>query len=166
MEVEPDNPFVIKTFTGRLVDPFYLTPEDVDIVDIAVALRHINRFNGHTCQPMPVDVHCVEVAEIIEDSGSSYYMEGLLHDASEAYLCDIPSPIKRRPEMAEYREAEERAQVAIAERYGLVYPWPEVVHLADAAAYKRDRERRFTHDRHYIPKGDFLSTFLRLGGAI
>jgi hypothetical protein len=163
----PDNPYLIRTFTGRLVDPFHLTPDDIDICDITVALANTNRFAGHTARPMPVSVHCVEVAEMLEDSGYDQRtcLTGLLHDASEAYLLDMPTPIKRRPEMSEYRLAEERAQTAICRRYDLIWPFPEAVHLADAAAYKRDRERRYAHTPAYVPsRGDFLTSFYRLGG--
>jgi hypothetical protein len=170
---EPDDPFVIRTFTGRLVNPFDLTPDDIDIIDIAVALSHINRFNGHTLHTLPVDQHCIEVSQIVEQSGSTYAMEGLLHDASEAYLCDIPSPVKRQPGMWAYREAEDKAHRAIAERFVLNYStggfykkgWPSAVHLADAGAYRRDCERRFAPDpppRH----GDFLDRYQELGGVI
>lgn len=42
---------------------------------------------------------------------------GLLHDASEAYLVDLPRPIKRS--MPSYVEAEHRVLRVIAERFGL-----------------------------------------------
>jgi 5'-deoxynucleotidase YfbR-like HD superfamily hydrolase len=43
----------------------------------------------------------------------------LLHDASEAYLVDLPHPLKHRSELGRlYAEAEDRLQVAICERFG------------------------------------------------
>jgi hypothetical protein len=44
---------------------------------------------------------------------------GLLHDASEAYLKDIPAPLKRQDAFAEYREAEERLGLCVAAKFGL-----------------------------------------------
>jgi hypothetical protein len=52
-------------------------------------------------------------------------------DAGEAYLRDIPSPLKSLPEFARYRKAECDAQVAIAKRFGLRKAIPSAVLLAD-----------------------------------
>ena len=58
---------------------------------------------------------------------------GLLHDASEAYLCDIPAPIKADPQMTAYRIAEGRLMVAICQRFGLRPEMPRSVMIADKA---------------------------------
>jgi 5'-deoxynucleotidase YfbR-like HD superfamily hydrolase len=56
---------------------------------------------------------------------------GLLHDASEAYLVDLPRPLKLLPEFAVYREAECRLQRAVAVRFGLPPDQPASVTEAD-----------------------------------
>ena len=56
---------------------------------------------------------------------------GLLHDASEAYLVDLPRPLKLLPEFAPYREAERRLQRAVAVRFGLSEDQPASVTAAD-----------------------------------
>ena len=61
-------------------------------------------------------------------------MYGLLHDASEAYLCDIASPIKKQPAMDFYRVAEDRLQRMIYQRFGLDPECPHEVHSADRQA--------------------------------
>ena len=58
-------------------------------------------------------------------------LRGLLHDASEAYLVDLPRPLKRLPEFAPYREAERRLQRAVAVRFGLPPDQPASVTEAD-----------------------------------
>jgi hypothetical protein len=55
----------------------------------------------------------------------------LLHDASEAYLVDLPRPLKELPEFAPYREAERRLQRAVAVRFGLPEDQPASVTEAD-----------------------------------
>jgi hypothetical protein len=55
--------------------------------------------------------------------------EALMHDASEAYLGDIPAPIKKG--LPDYRKLEERVQRDIAKRFDLQYPWPNCVNVAD-----------------------------------
>ena len=56
---------------------------------------------------------------------------GLLHDASEAYLCDLPEPVKREPEMEMYRVAEDRLLACIAVKFGLAPEMPASVKQAD-----------------------------------
>jgi hypothetical protein len=144
---EPDNPHAIRTATNRIVDPWHLTPDDIDINDIATALAHTNRFLGHTVVPFSVASHSIDVSWRLRDHGPSLQLAGLLHDASEAYLGDVPSPLKRRPEYAAYREAEHRATTAIVE-WADISEWYDVdwvpeIHAADKASYEAERDRRF-----------------------
>lgn len=53
----------------------------------------------------------------------------LLHDASEAYLLDIPRPIKHM--LPQYLEAEDKLMRIIAKKYGFEYPLPEEVKQLD-----------------------------------
>lgn len=47
---------------------------------------------------------------------------GLMHDASEAYLVDIPTPIKKH--LANYKEIECRLQLAICKKFGISAAMP------------------------------------------
>jgi uncharacterized protein len=118
----------ITTSRGGKFYPLEPDIEDIDIRDIAHALAVIPRYTGHTREPFYVAQHSVMVSRLvpIEDA-----LWGLLHDASEAYLMDLPSPIKRWVEMAPYRNAEERLMGAICERFGLTSEEPESVKEAD-----------------------------------
>lgn len=86
----------IQAFTGRCVDPFNLRPEDIDIRDIAHALAHTCRFGGHCRVFYSVAEHSIRVAKWLADSGqdTTTILCGLLHDAAEAYLVDLPTPLK------------------------------------------------------------------------
>jgi len=104
----------IQTSTGR---PFYpFRPEDSEIVieDVAHALSNLCRFGGHVRQFYSVAQHCVHVSELVEPR---FALRGLLHDASEAFLVDVPSPIKVA--LTRYRELEARVQAAVYQRFGL-----------------------------------------------
>lgn len=164
----------IRTFTGRMVDPFNLTPDDIDIIDIAHALARIPRFNGHTAGFLSVARHSIRVAQTVPQfmppaadplAIRMSQFTGLLHDASEAYLCDIPSPVKSRPEMEGYREAEARAHHAIATKFGSLYPHPQEVRHADAFQLEEDLVNR-RHDPHHekqtLQETMFLAMFERL----
>ena len=102
-------------------------PGEIFIEDIAHALSHQCRFAGHTEVFYCVDEHQVRVAWYLEetlrptlgDGALEVALWGLMHDAGEAYLVDLPRPLKRQPSMAPYREAEERLMRVIAQRFGL-----------------------------------------------
>jgi len=105
---------VLQTYTGRVLKPLDPWPGDFVIEDIAWSLAHQCRYNGHTKLFYSVATHCILVAWFLP---SNLKLEGLLHDASEAYLSDLPSPIKRL--MPEYQKVEARIEDAIAAQYRL-----------------------------------------------
>src|SRR5690606_5290032 len=76
----------MQTFTGRAVYPLDLRPDDIDIQDIAHALSMQCRYAGHTRQFYSVAEHSVHVARWCRQYGPAAALEGLLHDATEAYL--------------------------------------------------------------------------------
>ena len=80
------------------------------------------------------------VAHEVERQGGTREEQlwGLLHDASEAYLVDIPSPLKRTPAFAAYREAEEIMMVAICNRFNLPLDEPDIVRAADVTLLGRE----------------------------
>lgn len=84
------------TCRGRSPDLARFTAADVHIEEIAFALAQINRFNGHTSRPYSVAEHSVYVARLAELDGASPSLQlaALLHDAHEAYIGDITSPVK------------------------------------------------------------------------
>jgi hypothetical protein len=118
----------IQTFTGRKVFPLDLKPEDIDELDIAHSLARLCRFNGHCREFYSVAQHSIHVASMLTPE---FFLAGLLHDASEAYLGDLSRPLKVLPEFAFYRAAEERAMAAIARRFGFELPLPWLVQQAD-----------------------------------
>lgn len=108
---------IIRTFTGKEVNPLDLRPDDICLEDIAHALSLCNRFAGHTKKPISVAQHSVYVSRLLEDDGIMPSLQGLLHDASEAYLGDMTKWLKQTPEMEAFREAEFRTQNRIYEKF-------------------------------------------------
>lgn len=98
-------------FSGQLVDPLNLKVSDIRADDIAWALAHINRYGGHAHRAYSVGEHTLDVFKRAKK------FEALLHDAAEAYLGDIPSPLKRR--WPAFQAAEDAAQRVIARAFGL-----------------------------------------------
>lgn len=79
----------IQTFTGRQFYPLDPRPEDLDIEDIAHALSMQCRFSGHCRKFYSIAQHSVLVSVACDDPHL-----GLLHDAAQAYLPDVASPLK------------------------------------------------------------------------
>lgn len=96
MKTEKRNGYWLQTYSGGRFWPFDPKPEDVDIEDIAHSLSLTCRFNGHTEFFYSVAQHSLYVVHYLETEGHSalWQLRGLLHDASEAYLGDITTPIK------------------------------------------------------------------------
>ena len=115
----------IQTYTGGQFWPLDPLASEIDILDIAHSLSMQCRFNGHISRFYSVAEHCCHVADLLPDQ---LKMAGLLHDASEAYLCDLPSPLKTSDGFAEiYGEAEARLDQVIARRFDIGYPHnPEI----------------------------------------
>lgn len=127
------RPDFIETRGGVRFRPMHPRVEDIAIGDIAHALSQQCRFSGHTRVHYSVAEHSVRVSDLIEAQGFPLgsALWGLLHDASEAYLVDIPSPLKCLPAFAEYRESEEILMLAICVRFGLAPEEPPSVRRAD-----------------------------------
>lgn len=126
-KIRSGNEF-IRTYTGLKFWPLEARKYEINILDIAHALSNICRFTGHCKEFYSVAQHSIYVSSILP---KKYQFWGLMHDASEAYLCDISRPIKHSKEMAGYRKAEEKLMSIIASKFGLIMPMPDIIHTAD-----------------------------------
>lgn len=116
----------IQTYTGRQFFPFAPRREDVDIRDVAHSLAFLCRFNGHCLVYYSVAEHSVRVSRLL---GGDLALWGLLHDAAEAYLSDVPRPVKAS--LPPFVEMEARLLREIAGVFGLPWPMPPEVRWAD-----------------------------------
>jgi len=107
----------IETYTGRSFYPLDPRVSDVHIDDIAHALSMLCRFGGHTEYFYSVAEHSVNVAECLYAwyNDPKLALKGLLHDGSEGYLVDMPSPIK--PYVTNYKTLERGVQDAVYTRF-------------------------------------------------
>lgn len=116
----------IQTYTGKKFFPLNPRVEDIDILDIAHALSLMCRYGGHCSHFYSVGEHSVILSRVVPKEDALW---ALLHDATEAYLVDVPRPVKK--ELTNYREIEAGLEVAIAMKFGLGLPMPEAVKHAD-----------------------------------
>ena len=107
----------ITTYTGKHFDP--VTPDKnlIDIRDIAHALSLICRGNGHVKTFFSVGQHCINAAKeaILRGYSDRVILACLIHHAGEAYLSDVPRPVK--PSMPEYNQLEDRLLNMIYEKF-------------------------------------------------
>lgn len=116
----------IQTATGLQFWPMSPEPGDVCIEDIAHALSMLCRFGGHCLRFYSVAEHSVLLSRAVTPENALW---ALLHDASEAYLVDVPRPLK--PFLHGYREAEDKIMRAVCARFGLQSEMPPEVKGAD-----------------------------------
>lgn len=126
MELKEENsytPNCIRTFAGIYVNVFDPTPEMFTIEDIAHSLSMQPRFGGHYPVFYSVADHCLNCAHLIKER--ELKLCALLHDASEAYLLDLPKPIKMN--IPQYNEIEDKLMKVIAAKFDFPYPLPQAV---------------------------------------
>lgn len=102
------------TFTGERFYPFDPKPEQVFIEDIARGLANTCRWGGQIHTFYSVAQHSVEVSKRCTYRAKPW---GLLHDAAEAYINDLPSPVKAG--LPEYKKMENKILDVIVERFGI-----------------------------------------------
>lgn len=135
------NPYIL-THIGRHFDLLNPSQKDVSIYDIARALSHICRFTGHARTFYSVAQHSVLVSNLVPDE---YRFEALMHDAHEAYMGDVATPVKRvlGPALS---SLEDRVSLAVRTRFQLPIDTSPVVKKADALALAIEREWLMCHD--------------------
>lgn len=156
MEIEaltpPEKPMRfgdwIQMNSGIAFWPLEPRAQEVRIEDIAHSLSMLCRFGGHCRRFYSVAEHSVHVARLLPPHLALW---GLLHDASEAYVCDLPTPLKRM--IPAYEEIEARVQEVIADRFSLPREMPAEVKAADHAMLLA--EARQLMKPHLIPWNEF-----------
>lgn len=110
----------MQTYTGKKFYPTEPSAEDIDVLDIAHSLSMQCRYNGHVKDFYSVAEHCVLVSTALQrdyPDRPELWLEGLLHDSTEAYVGDMVRPLKIQ--MPAFVEAEDVVMAVIAERFGV-----------------------------------------------
>ena len=88
----------IQTYTGQRFWPLEPKLTSIRFKDIKMALSHLCRFNGHCREYYSIAQHSVLLARYMMEADKEWTdlacLHGLLHDAHEAYISDIPGPIR------------------------------------------------------------------------
>ena len=158
----------LETVTGKVVNVIEPSPEQICIDDIGWGLSRMPRFCGHTITEVPYNVaqhsvfvgrevhniltHTKDYPELSEFFGEirnlstsqihiiETVMMATLHDASEIYTGDIPSPVKQIPELRSIvKKVEHKLMAAIYQAFNLPEPTElqeKIIKHADKIAQK------------------------------
>ena len=118
----------ITTFSGKKFYPIEPESRDIKIEDIAHALSNQCRWAGHCEYFYSVAQHSLHVSELVPEE---YKLAALLHDASEAYLVDLPRPLKVLVDFSSYRTLEKKLQEIIYKKYRVDIEDYEIIKDAD-----------------------------------
>ena len=136
------TPTSILTFSGKFLDYTNPSVRQISIEDIAIALSREARFSGHTKDFYSVAQHSLYVSHIVPPE---FAMEALLHDATEAYCKDIPTPLKRL--LPDYQKIERAVDQVIRKKYGLLDTMSQEVADGDHAALLHEM---FSFTKHNV----------------
>lgn len=118
----------IQTYSCKKFNPLIPDPTLICIEDIAHSLSMQCRFAGHCKEFYSIAQHCVLVSYLSDTKDA---LHGLLHDASETYLIDVPTPLKHSGKFKEYLSVEKSLQDIIYKKFSLYPSEPKSVAKAD-----------------------------------
>ena len=147
----------ILTYTGKSLD--YLNPSEdqIDILDIAYGLSREARFNGQTDKFYSVAQHSYICSMLVP---REYAKEALLHDATEAYMKDIPRPLKNL--LPDYKHLEYNLETVIRRKFGLPEIKSEAVKRADLILLLTE----YRDLKNFILKGEEFKNLIPLSNTI
>lgn len=121
-------------FTGTRF--FYKEPtlDMIHFEDVANSLGKMCRYGGHTHTFYSVAEHsCLMLLHAVEQlkiKDKRLLRTIVMHDATEAYLPDLPRPLKHM--LPQFKAFETMLEEVIAERFGLIFPHPPIVKELDS----------------------------------
>lgn len=150
----------LKTLSGNTL--WYRHPEDTryTLRDIAHALSLLCRFNGHVREFYSVAQHSVLVASLCAQRfpahmDARWTLAALMHDAAEAYVGDLPTPLKET--LPEFRALEKQVEDALFTAFDLPHPstLPELhqdIKWADSLALSLEFQSFRAPSREWTPR--------------
>lgn len=144
----------VQTYRGNALDFIDPKADQISIADIAKGLSQLCRFSGQARFFYSVAQHSVLVAE---NCSPAYAFAGLMHDAPEAYLGDVPGPAKLL--CPDYKKLEQKIYAVIAERFGLKAYIPNAVKDVDVRMLQTERQFVFKHEMKWPLDSEGIEPF-------
>lgn len=172
----------IEVLNQRFMDPLNADPADIHVKDIAHALSMQCRFSGYTSRHYSVAEHSVYVAKITAMTLAKNFnladayvamrhpvhkrtiRQALLHDATEAYLVDMPTPIKKA--FPEFRAAEAKLWEVIADKFEVLHELHPIVKEVDGRLCTTEKMALLSDFISPAEWGDFFAKFPPYTGSL
>jgi 5'-deoxynucleotidase YfbR-like HD superfamily hydrolase len=139
-----------KSFPLKIVSAESIGEEWVSGIETSSHTYFCEGFGAHNS----VAEHSYHVSKLVPEK---YALCGLLHDASEAYLSDIPRPLK--PLLPEYKKWEENLEEVISLKYNVPFPLPTEVKEVDNRILKNEYELLMKKTHEWVFYGEKLDDF-------
>lgn len=131
----------MRTRSGGRFYPADPRPEDIKILDIASGLAKECRYGGQLEPHYSVAEHSILVASVLPPE---LKLQGLLHDAEEAWWRDMVRPA--RVLLPDYRAYAAKTWRAVADCFGIPRELHDLVHQADNDVLLAEKAQLFTED--------------------
>lgn len=154
----------IKTFSGNVINFTSPSIDDITIEDIAQGLSNLCRFTGQ-CVFYSVAEHSIRVSQLVDCVEKELALVALMHDATEAYLGDVSSPLKGM--LPDYKVIEAKMWDTIALKFKMPRTIPEIVHHVDKYLFYIEQkdlqiEKKYISMTPFEAKKAFLERFYAL----
>lgn len=146
--------------SGKFIDLINIDPSAISIYDIARSLSNQCRYRGHIHRFVSVAEHSLMVASAFE-LGSFEYIWGLIHDVAEAYVSDVPTPVKPFTFIGglPVGTVEDRILEAVGTKFGVGTEMPDCVKPVDRSALCIEGRALFP-DRRYLEWPGYMEQVL------
>jgi len=155
----------IRTNSGIYINVFKPTPEMICIEDIAHALSGLPRWGGHLNRHYSVAQHCVLAARMATTKKNK--RAALIHDATEAFILDMPTPIKAK--LLQYKKVEVNLMAVIFKAFKQPYPYSPQIKEIDKKMLRLEWENLVANDNKEFKcwskkkaKKEFLKMYKKL----
>lgn len=150
----------IGTFTGQRMHPLDPHPDEIRIEDIAHGLANTCRYGGQCQFYYSVGTHSIYVSKELSEYGPEMQLYGLFHDAAEAYITDLPRPVKA--EIEGYDGIESGILSAVWDTLSLSHPteqqWKTVMAVDDQLFHYESEELLAEFDPPSVPELSYKLT--------
>lgn len=149
-------PNFIQTYSGKIIN--FTDPDisQIDIIDIAQGLSQVCRFSGQSRHFYSVAQHSVLVSKVVPE----FKLQALLHAATEAYMGDVPGPLKQL--CPDYKKYENKLWSAISKKFGVPEFESKALKEADFRMLMTEKEYVF---RYRTDWGNFERDFPPYGNV-
>jgi uncharacterized protein len=151
---DPAETYVIDTASGERLDLDNPRPDDIRIRDVAGGLSKVCRFGAQPLEYYSVAQHALLVQKLVVEAGyPTLALAALHHDSHEAYVCDIPTPLKNKLSAVNdaYEAVCEELDLAIGKAFGI--EWPEHGSQEQRIIKHADRQALLMEATRLLPDG-------------